>query len=324
MHLSQHPDKFPNRQQLTAIQSEIRSVVIVINTPTTQTAPSIVANRIIGICHIFLRFNIMPYKQHPSFIEPQDKTARLWRYMDLSQFLYVLDKGVLFFPSAATLSKADPYEGEPVLAKVNAAKEKGQDERQRLQLESKVFKHLNFFSCWHMNDDESDAMWKIYTKGSNGVAIQTTVNSLEDCFKNTKEDVHIGEIKYIDHANFLIQSDTAFSNSDYMFKRLAFKHEREVRVITCRPDVREEFFDNYNGRLKTAAHGLREDDILLSPQREGVYVDVDVSTLIERVVVSPLSPKWFSDLVESLSKKLSYKFDVISSEMSRPSPLLLD
>ena len=81
-----------------------------------------------------------------------------------------------------------------------------------------------------------------------------------------------------------------------------------------------EFFDDI-GLLKTPALGVTAADILLSPGRKGVYVDADIPVLIDRVVVSPFSPTWFSDLVISLSKKLGYTFEVVSSEMSRPSPL---
>ena len=172
-----------------------------------------------------------------------------------------------------------------------------------------------------MNDSESDAMWKIYVKGSEGVAIQSTVTRLMTCFVNTTDTVYMGEIKYIDHHKFNgTSAATPFGFSDYLFKRLAFAHEREVRVGTFRSDVRMEFFDDI-GLLKTPALGVTAADILLSPGRKGVYVDADIPVLIDRVVVSPFSPTWFSDLVISLSKKLGYIFEVVPSEMSRPSPL---
>ena len=64
-----------------------------------------------------MRETFMPYQAHPSFTEPEPGTARLWRYMDLAQFLLILEKEELFFPSVATLAEADPYEGEPLPAK---------------------------------------------------------------------------------------------------------------------------------------------------------------------------------------------------------------
>ena len=88
-------------------------------------------------CHLLP----MPYQTHPAFIEPHDRTARLWRYMDLPRLLSVLDKRALFFPSIATLSEADPYEGEPALIPIV----RGADETRTLRLKSELFKHLNFF-----------------------------------------------------------------------------------------------------------------------------------------------------------------------------------
>jgi hypothetical protein len=173
-----------------------------------------------------------------------------------------------------------------------------------------------------MNDGESDAMWKIYLHGSAGVAIQSTVERLITCFAKTPDPVYLGEVEYVDPNQFRAPADAeGRSLSDYMFKRLAFQHEKEVRVGTYRSDVRHEFFEF--GFLKNDLGNVSAEDVLLSPQRKGVYVDVHVPTLIERVVVSPLTPIWFSDLVVSLSTKLSYTFEVVPSEMSRPSPLFL-
>jgi restriction endonuclease Mrr len=105
-----------------------------------------------------------------------------------------------------------------------------------------------------------------------------------------------------------------------MFKRLAFQHEREVRVGTFRNEVHEEFF-NSSGFLKTAEPGVIAENILRFPERKGVYVDIDVAELIDKVVVSPFSPDWFSELVVSVLQKMGYGFEVIPSQMLRPSSL---
>jgi hypothetical protein len=262
----------------------------------------------------------MSYQTHPAFIEPVNRNARLWRYMDLPRFLSVLNKRALFFPSVSTLAETDPYEGEPTLAKIRSAQKRGAAEIRKLQLQSAVFKHLNFFNCWHMNDGESDAMWKIYVKNSEGIAIQSTVDRVISSLNTSPDTVYLGEVQYVDHATLAAPTGTIFGFSDYMLKRLAFRHEQEVRLGTYRSDVRMEFFDEF-GLLKTPPPGVKPEDVLLSPERKGVYIGVDVPVLIERVVVSPFSPNWFSDLIVSLSQKLGYAFDVVTSEMSRPSPL---
>ena len=261
----------------------------------------------------------MPYQTYifGGVKEPSDKTARLWRYLDLAQLLAILDRQELFFPSIATLAEGDPYEGEPILNKIQAAREKGPEELRRFRLQVEVFKHLNFFNCWHMNDSESDAMWKLYVKGSAGVAIRSTVSRVMRSFDKVPDKVYMSEMRYADPDKLIATDASVIGISDYIFKRSAFQHEKEVRLGTNRCDVRMEFFDD-QGILKAPEPGITADQILKFPARKGVYVAVDGATLVEAVVVSPYAPNWFSDLVGSLTKKLGYEFEIVASEMSRP------
>jgi hypothetical protein len=266
---------------------------------------------------------VMPYQNHLALIEPANRAARLWRYMSFASFLSVLDRSALFFPSVATLAAGDQYEGEPPLTRIRAARSKGLDEPRRFRLECEVFAHLNFFNCWHMNDGESDAMWKVYLKASEGVAIQSTVAHLMGCFRKTPDIVYMGKVQYIDHTKFDPPPAPLGRYTDYMFKRLAFQHEQEVRVGTFRNEVHMEFFDEHSGFLRTPAPGVIAENILRYPERAGVYVDIDAAELIDKVVVSPFSPDWFSELVVSVCRKIDYSFEVIPSEMLRPSALWL-
>jgi hypothetical protein len=130
----------------------------------------------------------------------------------------------------------------------------------------------------------------------------------------------LGKVQYVDHAELAATTGTIFGLSDYMFKRRAFAHESEVRAGTYRDDVRMEFFDDV-GVLKVPAAGVVAANVLMTPKRKGVSVDVDLPTLVERIVVSPLSPSWFSDLIISICRRFEYPFEVVSSEMTRPSAL---
>lgn len=82
-------------------------------------------------------------------------------------------------------------------------------------------------SCWHCNEFESEAMWKLYSVNTtNAVAIQTTCQRL---YKALGEDpyIDIGKVKYIDYRK-------QFSNvgmGAFWYKRKSFEHEREMRVI---------------------------------------------------------------------------------------------
>ena len=51
----------------------------------------------------------VPIADHPDFQLPPGAAQRIWRYMDFTKFVSMLDSGGLFFAQAATLE--DPFEG---------------------------------------------------------------------------------------------------------------------------------------------------------------------------------------------------------------------
>ena len=54
---------------------------------------------------------------------------------------------------------------------------------------------LTLINCWYQSEYESDAMWQLYS--NNGIAIQTTFGKLKNSFKNSNDNVLIGQVKYI-------------------------------------------------------------------------------------------------------------------------------
>ena len=60
------------------------------------------------------------YKEHPSFDSPPDN-AVLWRYIDFTKFVSLLDRKALFFVRADKLG--DPFEGTLPDANVKALTE---------------------------------------------------------------------------------------------------------------------------------------------------------------------------------------------------------
>lgn len=46
-----------------------------------------------------------------------------------------------------------------------------------------------FVNCWNMNENESDAMWKVYASNDKGIAIQSSLGNLIDSSKNSPEKI---------------------------------------------------------------------------------------------------------------------------------------
>jgi hypothetical protein len=238
--------------------------------------------------------------------------------MDLSKLLAILNDRALFFPSGRQLSRADRLEGQPTYVEVdrlnydptaispeNKAAELGVHDPEKLtaflELERKhqvnmagFIENSCFFSCWHMNDDESDAMWKIYARTTAGVAIRSTLGRLQSAFTPEPRPIFLGRIKYIDF-NADYDSLDIFVRR-FMRKSKAFRHEQELRAVLHDPE-----------KLNSV----------------GERVSIDPAMLIEKIVISPTEEEWFRALVESIIKKMGYTFEVVASGAARVPPLML-
>jgi hypothetical protein len=149
-----------------------------------------------------------------------------------------------------------------------------------------------YFNCWHMNDSESDAMWKIYVNGLGGVAVRSSITRLKECFHNSTEKIAVGAIRYIDdetgHIDHLLRR--------CMRKTTAFRHEQEVRLV---------LYDEHSGK-----HDLH-----------GLLIPVDVNVLVEKIVISPRAESWFLSLVQNVVSRLGYGIAVVPSDASAPLPI---
>jgi hypothetical protein len=174
------------------------------------------------------------YFEHPDFDTPSDHVS-LWRYMDIARFLSLLHSNALNFTRVVQLAVDDPWEGVlPVGLRNQAAKlgiEKDVEPFYELTKSSAVV------SCWHQNESESIAMWRLYTTGDEGVAIQTSVGHLKAALSEAPWSVVIGRVQYIDHGSGDEVVSRALNVLEPLFrKRLSFEHEREVRAVISEPD----------------------------------------------------------------------------------------
>src|SRR6056300_1352601 len=127
-------------------------------------------------------------------------------------------------------------------------------------------------------------MWKLYLTGKEGVAIQSTFKRLKDSFKVNKVDkIYIGFVKYIDYEKDSIPERNIFN--PFLYKRKSFEHEKELRAIIMKFALAEQ---------TRGKHILYVD-----PEWIGNYVKSDLNILIEKIVVSPTAPDWFTELIKS-------------------------
>lgn len=240
------------------------------------------------------------YKEHPVFEKPENENAKIWRYIDFAKFERLLDKSALFFTRADRLG--DPFEGSYSRANIKLRpqvyKEKiPLDKLENLSQFYKVFIKHTAINCWHLGEYESAAMWNLYLKSNKGIAIQSTSDLLKTSLKDENHDVFIGKVKYIDfEKDWMPEGNTLYA---FVHKRKSFEHEKELRAMI------QEFRYKKNGELDWSKP-LFDD---------GIYAQVDLGVLIDKIYLAPTSPKWLFELVKSITKKHKLDKDVLPSSL---------
>jgi hypothetical protein len=225
---------------------------------------------------------VIMYSAKPFFNVPADEQTMIWRYMDFTKFVSLLDKKALYFTRSDRFS--DKFEGaipKPTVeareALVLGLESTFAEETLRVMSQgSQELRKWIFLNCWHMNSNESAAMWQLYVQKNDGIAIRSTFARLRDSLSS--HDMLIGMVNYIDYDRTMIPYGNAFHA--LFCKRRSFEHEHELRVVILKPSKAKD----------------------LQP---GLYIPCDLDILIDEIFVSPASPSWFKELVSSILEKYS-------------------
>ena len=257
----------------------------------------------------------MPLIEHELLIKPEPDQI-IWRYMDLDKFESTLSQKSLFFCRSDKFS--DPFEGSIPKKEVDyrvteSLRVAGFHKREMTVAEAKEkskemgdfhrrFRRSFIVNCWHINKGESDAMWRLYLKTNEGVAVQSTANRLQDSLRGFNGEVMMSKVRYIDY-----DADIWFHREDFPYrgynvlapiihKRTAFIHESELRVFQqIQEAVNNEKYwkDGENGKL----------------------IPCNVESLIEKVILPPTSDDDLPLKVKTLLDKYGLKKEVEKSKL---------
>jgi len=221
-------------------------------------------------------------KQHPLFKTPDIDTI-IWRYMSFGKLVAMIANEELHF------SRLDQHEDSW----------EGFMPRNWDVGKSRYVRFTKYINCWHMNDGESDAMWKCYGNPyGETVAIKTTVGKLTRALEKSPIHIFIGEIDYAES-----ESSTTNLYTPVLCKRNAFKHEQELRLC-----VSSDSCDNppdFSPVIQQAdALGcqITETELLKAAGKKGLCVAVDLSQLVEEIVLCPNRKPWLKEAVEYVVK----------------------
>ncbi|SAL54050.1 hypothetical protein AWB69_05727 [Caballeronia udeis] len=258
-------------------------------------------------------------------------TDTLWRYLSLDKFIDLVESNTLFFTPLAWYSKTDPFEGYAPQVAINAMASISRSYRdqhlvvvdrlertippnapaeireQLRQLRVNTEAHLptmreivknimtcTMVNCWNKSGYESEGLWGLYSRG--GVAIKTSVGALRRALNSGAKTpvIHIGSVKYLDFNDPNLKPSDCLSADGHvmcMTKRIAYEHEKEVRMFITR--------ERPENHLE-----------LLEP--ESARVSVDVHSMLESVVVSPFASETTERSVRAVCRWCGVNESIIS------------
>ena len=226
--------------------------------------------------------DIFDCHNRPSLL--QTACRRLRRCMALSRFhetSRMFESSGLFLPRADRF--ADSYEGSysrPTSSNRAAllGAERFPTAVQQMRDLAEWLREWTYISCWHMNGHESAAMWSLYCRTEEAVAVRSTCDTLRVVLP---ERVMLGMVQYIDYDTDEMPCGNTFW--PFVYKRRSFEHEREVHAIIQQPP-------SDDGCITI---GTPNPDA-------GVLVGVDLMRLVQTVYVAPRAPRWFTSLAEKV------------------------
>jgi hypothetical protein len=224
--------------------------------------------------------------------------------MDFTKFYWMIAKRALFFTRLKYLE--DKYEG--VQTEISYESWRRTVERQvnagqrgpSMKIEMDRINHIInvnkghaatckdnvCVNCWHCNEYESTAMWRLYLLSNEGVAIKSTADKLITSLPLDKtkfgQGIIGGVVDYIDYATQPME-DINYRHP-FMYKRISFKHENEYRV--CLLGYGNPWIDT--AKVETTDRG--------------VIVPVAIDRLVDDVYVAPNASPLLTDVVADVLK----------------------
>jgi hypothetical protein len=180
-------------------------------------------------------------------------------------------------------------------------------EEENLRISYEGYSKFIFGQCWTLND-ETDAIWRIYSPNRDRVKIKTSIKKLHGSLQKIQDKwfrSYLGKVKYVtEHeikkkiANGIMESKKYFMIKNtlirdfYFVKRNTFMYENEIRLIVnlSRPP------ENYKNAIYQDPDNL---DVCILPLE-------DPTDLIDEIVFDPRMP---NSLVRAYISHLRNEFN---------------
>ena len=233
----------------------------------------------------------------------------IWRYMDFTKYMSMLESSSLYFTRLDKLG--DPYESTYPRGNVKAIQdlpdvwyeEAGGSKEADVEYSKALAESFVKFAsanCWHANQHESAAMWKLYLKSDEGIAIRSSIGRIDNAlghlikptqhWGNITQPINYDMMTYMDYETE--RMDESQPTNYALHKRISFSHENEFRLLY-----------------------IRDSPIEANPELVGHDVPVDLLKLIDHIFIAPTAQTWFFEIVKKITQE-RYKLNIEVSQSS--------
>ncbi len=231
----------------------------------------------------------------------------VWRYLTFPKFISLLTYGALWFPKLNILQ--DQFEGTMPIPTEDRMQESHQEWKTAFppylheQIDGmakaniKDGRELTVVNCWFLGAEESQVMWDKYVTANEGLAVKSTIRKLATHVFVEPEFSYIGKVKYVDfesHKMTLYEASQACERA--FLKKERFAHEEEIRLSSMSIKT--------PGCVSTNGVPYTQQDIagknMNNFENTGLYIGVNLSKLIDTIVLAPNASEWFELLIKRI------------------------
>lgn len=199
-------------------------------------------------------------------------------------------------------------------------------------------KWFTYAQCWSKHP-ETDAMWRCYSYGNRAIRIRTRDDKLwvhtKKIFSDKEQfSVYLGKVSYdlnkksVLEQQIMQMKDSLLAHETYFHKRPAFRHEGEYRLLIADNSLYSaEGFSSFGVKFKIEEQvkNKTDEEIIdyvankICAQRpdwnrigdNSVRIEDagDISEFLEGVMVHPLAPQWYVDIIRDICRSKKIKFD---------------
>jgi hypothetical protein len=242
------------------------------------------------------------YKSHSLIHPPSNPHQKIWRYVNTDTYLDLITKEHLYFTPCNRFD--DPLEGTCTRKDLEFFTSMGPKLANDYRYHLEKIKPFVAVNCWHINDNESLSMWKIYTEKGKGIVIESTYSRLIQSLKAARDDIFIGKVDYIDHYE---NDEYTCGNalSCYFKKDSSFSYEQELRAVKW-------LHKSKNGKT----------DYETFPTSQEYLTPIDVTLLVESIRFSPELDPWLCEALRIVTEKFYPELNLRPSQLIKKPPHL--